>query len=57
MMQLISRFARDERGATAIEYALIGVLVSVAIVVGAGALGSKLYDMFVAINDKFAAAG
>ena len=46
MGKLILRFLGDESGATAIEYALIGSLVSVAIIVGAMALGSKLSEIY-----------
>jgi pilus assembly protein Flp/PilA len=42
MMRLLVRFLSDDRGATAIEYALIGGLISIAIILGASALGSKL---------------
>ena len=48
MKQLIARFAgllRDERGATAIEYALIGVLVSIAVVAGATQMGTSLNNL------------
>ena len=41
-MQLIGRFIRDERGITAIEYALIATLVALALIVGATALGTQL---------------
>lgn len=41
-MRLIKKLVRDERGATAIEYGLIGSLVSIAIIVGATALGTRL---------------
>ena len=53
MRALLTRLAKDESGATAIEYGLIGVLISVAIVVGATALGSKLNEMFAAISGKY----
>jgi len=46
MKTLFTRFAKDESGATAIEYGLIASLVGVAIIVGAGALGSKLNVVF-----------
>ena len=46
MTKLLVRFARDESGATAIEYGLIATLVGVAIIVGATALGSKLNGTF-----------
>ena len=39
---LILRFLKDDSGATALEYALIAALVSVAIVGGATAVGSKI---------------
>jgi pilus assembly protein Flp/PilA len=46
MKSLLNRFAKDESGATAIEYGLIATLIAVAIIVGAGALGTKLNDVF-----------
>jgi pilus assembly protein Flp/PilA len=46
MSNLIARFVRDESGATAIEYGLIAVLIAVAIIGGATALGSKLNATF-----------
>ena len=39
MTKLVSRFLKDESGATAIEYGLIAALISVALITGAGALG------------------
>jgi len=57
MVKAFLRLWRNQRGATAIEYALIGALISVAIVVGAGALGSVMHDMYVAIDSKVEAAG
>jgi len=39
-------FIRDEDGVTAIEYGLIATLVGVAIIVGAGALGTALNKTF-----------
>ncbi|MEX0852500.1 MAG: Flp family type IVb pilin [Bauldia sp.] len=52
-MNLIVRFLRDTSGATAIEYALIGSLLSIAIVVGATALGSHLNTMYRDVADSF----
>lgn len=46
MLETIKRFVRDEEGVTAIEYGLIASLVAIAIIVGAGALGTKLNAMF-----------
>jgi pilus assembly protein Flp/PilA len=56
MKTLISRFAKNESGATAIEYGLIAVLVGVAIIAGASALGSSLSNTFdgVANNENLA---
>jgi pilus assembly protein Flp/PilA len=41
-----TRFGRDASGATAIEYGLIALLVAVAIIVGATALGSQLNSTY-----------
>ena len=46
MHSLISRFRRDESGATATEYAMLIVFVALAIAVGAQAFGSDLNDLF-----------
>lgn len=40
------RLAHDEGGATAMEYALIASLVSIMIVTGATAIGTKLSTFF-----------
>ena len=45
-MKLVSRFVKDEDGATAIEYGLIAALISVAIIGGATALGGDLNTLF-----------
>jgi pilus assembly protein Flp/PilA len=42
MKQLLMRFSRDERGATAIEYGLIAAGVSVAIITVVAGVGSGL---------------
>ena len=52
MKTLFARFAKDESGATAIEYGLIATLVAVAIIVGATALGSKLNATFNTLAGK-----
>ena len=41
-----ARFARDDQGANALEYALVLILVAFAIVGGAGALGTNLNGLF-----------
>jgi pilus assembly protein Flp/PilA len=52
MNKLIARFAKDESGATAIEYGLIATLIGVAIIAGASALGTKLNAVFGGIAGK-----
>jgi pilus assembly protein Flp/PilA len=56
MNKLISRFAKDESGATAIEYGLIATLIGVAIIAGATALGSKLNATFAYVSGKLKTA-
>ena len=46
MQKLVTRFIKDESGATAIEYGLIAALIAVAIIVGATALGQQLNTKF-----------
>ncbi len=46
MKLAIRRFLRDEEGAAAIEYVLIGGLVALALVIGATALGGALNTWF-----------
>ncbi len=46
MKTLFARFAKDESGATAIEYGLIATLIGVAIIAGASALGTALNALF-----------
>ena len=45
-MKMVSRFFKDESGATAIEYGLIAALISVGIIVAASALGTGLSNLF-----------
>jgi pilus assembly protein Flp/PilA len=40
--QILSRFFRDERGVTAIEYALLAAIMAVVIVVWATLMGNSL---------------
>jgi pilus assembly protein Flp/PilA len=46
MRSMARRFLQDQSAATAIEYGLLASLIAVAIVVGAGALGSSLNTTF-----------
>jgi pilus assembly protein Flp/PilA len=50
-MKIFARFAKDESGATAIEYGLIAALISVGIIVAAGLLGNTLSDLFTGISN------
>ena len=52
MSKFVSRFLKDESGATAIEYGLIAALIAVAIVTMVGAIGTKLNGTFSTINGK-----
>ncbi len=49
-MNLISRFVRDESGATAIEYGLIAALIAVVIITGVTAVGTKLSSTFTSLS-------
>lgn len=55
-MTLISRFVKDESGATAIEYGLIAALISVGIIAAATTLGNGLSDLFEGIGGKLSAS-
>lgn len=46
MTKFVSRFAKDESGATAIEYGLIAALIAVVIIGAVGALGDSLSEAF-----------
>ena len=46
MTKLVSRFLKDESGATAIEYGLIAALISVVIIGAATAVGTALSTTF-----------
>ncbi len=52
MNQVLSRFLKDENGASAIEYALIASLIAVAIVGSVTAIGTKLSALYADIAAK-----
>jgi pilus assembly protein Flp/PilA len=52
MKNLITRFANDESGATAIEYGLIAALISVAIIASLTLVGTNLSAKFSSIATK-----
>jgi len=55
MTNLLSRFVRDESGATAIEYGLIAALVSVVIIGALVTLGTNLSATFQTVAAKLGA--
>lgn len=46
MLKLLNQFRNDARGATAIEYAVIGAFLSILIVAGTRAIGTSLSSKF-----------
>jgi pilus assembly protein Flp/PilA len=46
MVRLVKRLAKDQSGATAVEYGLIMTLIAIALMVGAGTLGNALNTQF-----------
>lgn len=56
-MRLIRRFQSDVQGATAIEYGLLAVLVSVALIGGFGALSGNLQNTLTTVDNSVSAAG
>jgi pilus assembly protein Flp/PilA len=50
MRKLVQRFARDESGATAIEYGLIAAGISVAIIAVVQGLGTNLKSTFSSVS-------
>lgn len=50
MKNLVTRFAADTSGATAIEYALIAAGISLAIIAVVNGIGSSLNTKFSSIN-------
>ncbi len=51
MTQLLKRFAKDESGATAIEYGLIAAGISVAIIAVVQGIGTKLNTTFTSVQN------
>ena len=51
-MKNVLRFAKDESGATAIEYGLIAALIGVAIIGGARAVGTSLDSKFSGVSTE-----
>ncbi len=53
-MKFFNKLARDEQGATAIEYGLIAALIAVAAVTAMQTLGSTLDTTFNTVSSKMA---
>jgi pilus assembly protein Flp/PilA len=49
---LLNSFQSDETGATAIEYAMIAGLVSIAIIAGAGTVGNNISNTMNKVGTK-----
>ena len=52
MKSIVSRFMKDESGATAIEYGLIAAIVGIGIIIGLNALRDGLNGLFNNVADK-----
>jgi pilus assembly protein Flp/PilA len=52
MSQLLTRFWKDQSGATAIEYGLIAAGISVAIIAAVNGIGTKLNTSFGSISTQ-----
>ena len=50
MSKFVTRFMKDESGATAIEYGLIAALIAVVLVTAVGLVGTKLNTTFTKIS-------
>jgi len=52
MQKFLARFAKDESGATAIEYGLIAALIALAVIGGARMVGTEVGNTFTNIADE-----
>ena len=52
MKTLVTRFVKDESGATAIEYGLIAAGISVAIILAVNTLGTNLNGTFTNVSGQ-----
>jgi pilus assembly protein Flp/PilA len=57
MSKFVTRFLKDESGATAIEYGLIVALIAVVIIAAVTAIGGTLNDTFTEVNTSLSEAG
>ena len=56
MLNKLLSFAKDESGATAIEYGLIAALVSVAAIAALRGMGESLSNLFTAVSGELSSA-
>ena len=56
MKKVLTRFIKDESGATAIEYGLIAAGIAVAIIVAVNAVGDDLTGLFEDVSTELKAA-
>ena len=56
MIAKLKYFAKDESGATAIEYGLIAALVSVAAIAALRGMGTSLSNMFSTVDSELKSA-
>ena len=56
MTKFFNQFAKDESGATAIEYGLIAALIAVALITILGAVGSNLTGVFNKVSTSLSGA-
>jgi len=54
MMKLLKSFLADAKGATAVEYGLLAVLISVGMLVGVSALSGSLNNTFQVLSTSVA---
>ena len=54
MHEMLLRFSKDTRGATALEYGMIAALLSLVVATATTTIGSSLVAMFQRIVDLFA---
>jgi pilus assembly protein Flp/PilA len=54
MTQFLTRYLKDDSGATAIEYGLIAALIAVVIIGAVATVGGNLSTTFAKVSDKLA---
>ena len=54
---MLTRFVRDDSGATAIEYGLISALIAVVVIAALSVLGTQISGKFSRISTSISSAG